>query len=184
MNMCYEVACRSPDASTHSGAFITKQDNTPVSFGYNGVPRKVKLTPERQKRPEKYFFFEHAERNALYNAGRNGVPLIDCKLYINWVPCSDCARGIIQSGITEVVIHKQGMDAFLLSRNESVWSDHYKPVFEMFKESNVKVRWYDGHIRVGLTGLWSGKRYAFLGNPKQRPVEIKSDSEILWRMAD
>lgn len=180
MNMCYEVASRSPDNSTHSGAYIAKKDYTPVSFGYNGMPRNILMTPERQERPQKYLFFEHSERNAIYNAGRNGVPLIDCQLYVNWLPCSDCARGIIQSGISKVIVHKQGMDAFLMSRNDTKWTPQHDIVFELFDETGVEFVWYTGPIRTGLTGMWSGKRYTFLGEFHE-PYELSLDSDLVWK---
>lgn len=180
MNMCYEVASRSPDESTHSGAYISKQDNTPVSFGYNGMPRDIECTPERQERPKKYLYFEHAERNAIYNAGRTGVPLVDCRLYVNWLPCADCARGIIQAGISEVVVHRQGMNAFLMSRDDTKWTDHHDIVLDMFTESGVQFRWFSGNVRMGVTGMWSGKEYAFLGKDIQKPVELTYRHRLVW----
>ena len=37
---------------------------------------------DRQKKPEKYFWFEHAERNAIYNAARIGVSTKGCTIYL------------------------------------------------------------------------------------------------------
>jgi dCMP deaminase len=51
---------------------------------------------------EKFFWFEHAERNAIYNAARVGIAVAGCTIYINRFPCSDCARAIIQSGIETI----------------------------------------------------------------------------------
>lgn len=183
MSMAYLVASRSPDESTHSGCVIVAHDNTITSIGYNGLPRNVANTPERQERPLKYQMMEHAERNAIYNAGRNGVPLQGCKLYINWLPCSDCARAIIQAGISHVVIHHQGQLAFNLSRNDTVWAKDHDMVVDMLNEGGVTVQWYDGPVLMGTTGFWSGKRYAFLGNP-QKPTEIASDAELVWMVKD
>ncbi len=177
MNMCYEVASRSPDESTHSGCYIATMDNTPVSFGYNGFPRGIANTPERQQRPLKYQYFEHCERNAFYNAGREGKSVLKCKLYVNWLPCADCARGIIQEGISEVIIHKQGQEAFLMSREDTVWSADHDLVLGMLEEAGVSWRWYTGEIRMGLEGMWSGKRYAFLGGSA---VELSDDAEAVW----
>lgn len=64
------------------------------------------VDPERwHKRPEKYQWVEHAERNAIYNAAREGITLKGSTAYLNWepVPCSDCARALIQAGIVEIV---------------------------------------------------------------------------------
>jgi dCMP deaminase len=162
MNMCYEVAERSPDESTRSGCYIADQDNTPISFGYNGFPRGIENTPERQERPLKYQYFEHAERK--------GTSCLGAKLYINWLPCTDCARGIIQSGISEVIAHKHGQLAFKMSRGESVWDADHEEVFGMLDEAGVTFRWFDGSVRKGLFGMWSGKYYDL---SKGLPVEVR-----------
>lgn len=169
MNMCYEVADRSPDESTHSGCYIVDQDNTPISFGYNGFPRDIENTPERQQRPLKYQYFEHAERNAIYNAGRKGTSCLGAKLYVNWLPCADCARGIIQVGITDVIVHLHGQKAFKMSRNDDVWGDDHNIIIDMFEEAGVNFRWFTSGIRKGHFGMWSGKYYDM---SRGEPVEV------------
>jgi len=110
MAMAFLVASKSEDKNTRIGAVIVGPDHEVRSVGYNGMPRKVKNTNKRQERPEKYFWFEHAERNAVYNASLVGIPLKGCTMYTNGIPCMDCARGVIQSGITKVVYHKRWND--------------------------------------------------------------------------
>lgn len=94
------------------------------------------LKKERYSRPAKYFFTEHAERNAIYNAARCGIPLKNCKLYVPWHPCHDCARGIIQSGIIEVILNKSFDDSELAER----WKESWGYAKTMFKEAGVEVR--------------------------------------------
>lgn len=58
MTMVYLVAMKSKDESTHIGAVIVGPDNEIRSTGYNSFPRKMNDgLEERQKRPQKYFFF-------------------------------------------------------------------------------------------------------------------------------
>ena len=45
----------------------------------------------------------HAEQNAIYNATRRGVCLIDTWLLVNCEPCVLCAKAIVQCGITKVI---------------------------------------------------------------------------------
>ena len=101
---CDITAEKSRDRSTKVGAVIVGPDNEIRSVGYNGFPRGINDdVDERYERPLKYKYTEHAERNAIYNAGRVGIPLKGCRIYINSLPpCCDCARAIIQSGITDV----------------------------------------------------------------------------------
>ena len=43
----------------------------------------------------------HAELNAILN--KNASTVKDCTMYVGLFPCNDCAKLIIQSGLTEVV---------------------------------------------------------------------------------
>jgi len=48
----------------------------------------------------KYPYVVHAELNAILNSTEN---LRGCSIYVSLFPCNECAKAIIQSGITEVV---------------------------------------------------------------------------------
>lgn len=105
MHLAEQVALKSKDNSTKLGAIIVGPDHEIRATGYNSFPRGINDDlPERQARPAKYTFIEHAERNAFYNAARHGASLNGCTLYCAWLPCTDCARGIIQVGIIKVVV--------------------------------------------------------------------------------
>ena len=68
-DMANLVAKKSKDQSTKIGAVIVGADNEIRSTGYNSFPKGLNDDlQERQERPEKYYWIEHAERNALYNA--------------------------------------------------------------------------------------------------------------------
>jgi len=109
MTMVYLVAMRSKDSSTHIGAVIVDEFNIVRSMGYNSFVRGINDdVSERQQRPEKYFWFEHGERNAIYNA--RGQDLRGCRMYTNGMPCMDCSRGIVQVGIKEVIVDKKWDD--------------------------------------------------------------------------
>ena len=90
-----QVKEKSKDKKTKIGAVIVGKDNEIVSTGYNSFPRGIDdNVAERQERPEKYFWFEHAERNAIYNAARIGVSTKGCTMFLTCdIPCADCARG-------------------------------------------------------------------------------------------
>lgn len=102
------VRKKSKDPSTQIGAVIVGQEGQIVSTGFNGFPRGIDETdPRRWERPAKYDYVEHSERNAIYNAARTGVSLMECSLYLvgfgpPTVPCIECARAVIQAGITRV----------------------------------------------------------------------------------
>ena len=100
------VRNKSKDPSSKVGAVVVGLHNQIVSTGYNGFPRGIVQTViARWGRPVKYSFVVHAEANAVYNAARTGVSLVGCTLYLFGftVPCTECSKAIIQSGIVRVV---------------------------------------------------------------------------------
>lgn len=142
MTMAYLVAMKSKDESTHIGAVVVGPDKEVRSTGYNSFPRGLNdKLPSRQERPEKYFWFEHAERNAIYNATLAGVSLKGCKMYTTDVPCMDCARGIVQSGIVKVIIDEAQKEISM-----EKWADHQVRAVEMFKEVGVELDYWRGKI--------------------------------------
>jgi dCMP deaminase len=157
MKLVYEIAKKSKDPSTKIGALIVGPDKEPISFGYNGFPRKVvdsvESYPERHQRPAKYMYYEHGERNAIYSVARvGGASLKGTTMYTQGLPCADCGRAIIQAGISEVVIHEPFE---LISRHiYNNWKESSDVTFEMFRESGVKVR----HVQelIGVIGYVAG----------------------------
>jgi dCMP deaminase len=142
MSMVYLVASKSKDERTHIGAVIVGPDKEIKSTGYNSFVRRLRDDiPERQEKPEKYYWFEHAERNSIYNATLVGTSLKGCKMYTNGIPCMDCARGIVQSGILEVIVDKFWNDT---NRREDL--EHSKRTIQMFKEVGVTWRYWEGEL--------------------------------------
>jgi len=106
MGLCEHISQWSEDPHFLVGCVIIGNGHVILSTGYNGLPRGV--SGEDQNRydresGEKFFWFEHAERNALYNAVRAGVAVKGATLYVNRFPCADCCRAIIQAGITTLL---------------------------------------------------------------------------------
>jgi dCMP deaminase len=160
-DMIEVVRSKSKDKSTKVGAIIVSPDNSIVSTGFNGFPRGViddesKAIPygrphhyktvdveKRYERPDKYLWTEHAERNAIYAAAKRGVSLDGCKIYVDWYPCSDCCRGIIQVGIKQIII-----DARNYEEKEKYWNERWKDQMEVTKrmcyESRVEIYKWEG----------------------------------------
>ena len=132
VEMAELVATWSKD-TTQVGCVIVGPDREVRSVGYNGLPRCVDEREERITRPEKYLWTEHAERNAIYNAALVGIPLKGCTLYCSWVPCMDCGRAIIQSGIG-CVVGRAKQDG------DGKWSDELRKTIGMLDEAGVEFR--------------------------------------------
>jgi dCMP deaminase len=124
----------SKDRSTKvSAVIVDEESNIPVTFGYNGFPRGCNDDIEsRHERPTKYLWTEHAERNAIYNAAREGRSLEGKTLYVSMFPCADCARGIIQSGISKVVTPEPNMAL-------EVWKEQFDVSIRMMEEVGIKI---------------------------------------------
>lgn len=104
MSVAILASMRSKDPSTQVGACIVSQNNIILSTGYNGFPigcSDDEFPWDREGDENKYPFVVHAELNAILNA--NGKSLKGSKIYVDLFPCNECAKAIIQSGISEIV---------------------------------------------------------------------------------
>jgi dCMP deaminase len=130
------IKLKSKDINTKIGVVIVGKNNEIVSTGYNSFPRGIDDTvPERQERPEKYTWFEHAERNSIYNAARIGISTNGCTMYMSCgLPCADCARAIINCGIKKIVVG--GGDS---AKGPQFNDDMNNKVTQMFNEANIEV---------------------------------------------
>jgi len=135
MELAELVATWSKDPSTKTGAVVVGPDKEIRATGYNGLVRGVNDdVAERMERPTKYDFFEHAERNAIFNACLTGTQLKGCTIFCTLTPCTDCARAIIQAGIKEVVTYEYKPAS---DDPKNTWRDKLDYSAEMFKEAGV-----------------------------------------------
>jgi len=107
IDLAERISQESKDRSTKVGCVIVSPDNTILSTGWNGFPRGVDDDDDaKHERPAKYDWTEHAERNAIYNAAREGIRLRGATAYLNYTPyaiCTHCVRALSQSGIVRFV---------------------------------------------------------------------------------
>lgn len=164
MTMAFLVSMKSKDPRTKIGAVIVGPENEVISTGYNGFPRGCKdhldniiigvpdennltgtnfVHVNRMERPEKYNFFEHAERNAIYNAARIGVSTKSSTMYTNGTPCIDCARAVIQGGIKRLVVSRK-LDLIMFKNPK--WRESIARSNFLLSECGVVVNNWDGKI--------------------------------------
>ena len=139
LGIAEQVKLKSKDQSTQIGAVIVGEDNEVLSTGYNSFPRGLDDSKqERQERPEKYYWFEHAERNAIYNAARVGTPLKGSTIYLtSGLPCMDCARGIVNTGIKSV--HCKHI---CTTKNKEKWGESQTKAYKLLLECGIEVNFY------------------------------------------
>lgn len=134
MSMALGMASESRDPSTQNAAFLAMPNGIPIleTAAVNSFPRGVVNNEPRWQRPIKYDFVEHAERNAIYTAARLGISTEGMTLVAVWAACSDCARAIIQSGISRVIRYHH-------EDEPTHWQDKIMNAEVMLAEAGVEV---------------------------------------------
>ncbi|HHW80280.1 MAG TPA: dCMP deaminase family protein [Bacteroidales bacterium] len=83
------------------GAILVK-DKMIISDGYNGTPSGFENVCEDENNETKPYVL-HAEANAITKVARSNNSSEGATMYVTSSPCIECAKLIIQSGITRVV---------------------------------------------------------------------------------
>ncbi len=151
----------SPDPSTQNAAMLaspgwgkpSKLTPSLDTLSVNEFPAGVEYTDERWERPLKYSIIEHAERNAIYKAARSYQATDGQVLVAFWAACADCARAIIQTGISELVTMTPTRTP------HGGWDDSIKVAMEMLKEAGVVVTFVDGPLGLGFTLRRNGQAF-------------------------
>lgn len=129
----HNIASMSKDKDTQVGSLIIDTKNKVVlCSGYNDLPRGVNHHDCRNTRPLKYKYTVHAEKNAHYNALYRGISVKGMTQICTLFSCSQCAGGVIQSGISEFVCPTPDWDYPSLK-------DDFPVSKEMLHEAGVNV---------------------------------------------
>ena len=83
------------------GALIVK-DRMIISDGYNGTPAGFENVCEDENGVTKPYVL-HAEANAITKVAKSGNSSLGATMYVTASPCIECAKLIIQAGISRVV---------------------------------------------------------------------------------
>ncbi|MDL2292124.1 dCMP deaminase family protein [Acholeplasma sp. OttesenSCG-928-E16] len=126
---------RSKDPNTQVGACIVNNDLRIVGIGYNGLPKgcsddKFPWDKVGTLSETKYPYVVHAEANAILNSTQS---LKNSTIYVTLFPCQECAKLIIQSGITEIVY----------SDDKYAGTEGNQAAIKMLKSANIKTRQID-----------------------------------------
>lgn len=83
------------------GALLVK-DRMIISDGYNGTPAGFEnICEDDEGRTKPYVL--HAEANAITKVAKSGNNSKGATMYVTTAPCLECAKLIIQAGITRLV---------------------------------------------------------------------------------
>jgi dCMP deaminase len=138
MSIAFMSSLRSKDPSIRHGACIVDSRNHIIGTGYSGFPNGCSddifpWSREGEPNDTKYPYVVHAEVNAILNSVASNLYCSRLYLYSQkgYYPCSDCAKSIIQSGISKVIM------PFTIKDNTDVYN--WSPTKEMFKHSGVEI---------------------------------------------
>ena len=126
------ISTWSKDPSTKIGAVVVGDSGQVLAQGYNGFPRGMSDLDELYgDRELKYKRICHAEMNAIYNASRTGVSLYGSTIYVYGLPiCHECAKAVIQVGISRVVMQSMDTDR---------WGESCNLAQRFFREAGVEI---------------------------------------------
>jgi dCMP deaminase len=144
LGLAYEYAKKfSPDLRTQNGAVILNpQTLEDISYGANRFPDGVHPSQERLQPEHKRDYLEHAERDAIFSALRQGKTTVGAIMYVPWFACSDCAKAIIGAGITHVIGHHAPC------HSTTTWKSSIDIGLILFNEAKVQYHYYEGEIGV------------------------------------
>lgn len=140
MGVAMLAAMRSKDPHTQVGACIVDEENKILSIGYNGMPMHCHddefAWSNNKDEDNKYLYIVHSELNAILNY--RGGSLKGSRMYVTLFPCNECAKAIIQSGISELIYM------------ENKYSDttEVKASKRMLETAGVRLRQYHKSSRV------------------------------------
>ena len=136
----YEYSEKSTHPSTHNFSFLIKEDKI-ILKGLNVLPEGVKNIKERFEGDNKHIYPNHAERDVIYKAAKQGIKTDRLTMVMPWLPCIPCANTIISSGIKKLIVHKQ-----MIERTREGWQEELKNAVQIMNEANIKIIAYDGLV--------------------------------------
>ncbi len=143
--LCDEVRQGSHDPHRKVGAIIADTEGRVIAEGTNAPPLALGLSIAdsheaiRSDPNWKYFVLEHAERNAIFAALTKGKSLRGATIYGTLFPCADCARAIVASGLSRLVVTGLGLDPI----RDQKWTDHYRHAGSILQLAGVAVETVD-----------------------------------------
>jgi dCMP deaminase len=133
MERAAEAALKSPNRVRQVGAAIFVCDGGPPIAACNTFPAGVANQDWRHAGDGRLVWMEHAERNAIYAAARDGRALAGASLASTFFPCADCARAIVQSGVARLVTTAPALE-------DPVWGASFPRSRAILEEGGVELR--------------------------------------------
>jgi dCMP deaminase len=132
IDLAAQAALSSPNRVRKVGAAILVCDGGEPIAACNTFPKGVADLEVRHDGNGRLIWMEHAERNAIFTAARDGRALAGATLATTFFPCIDCARAIVQSGIVRVLSPEPALD-------DPVWGASFLHSRVILEEGGVEM---------------------------------------------
>ena len=121
MNIARQVATRGTCHRKHVGCVLVR-DRTILATGYNGSVRGMPHCDEVGHMMENGHCTRtaHAEQNAIAQAARHGVGVLNAEAYITASPCWNCFKIMANAGIKRIVFGEFYRDDRIFEASEHI----------------------------------------------------------------
>lgn len=142
----------STDTNTQVGAVLVLPAGGVVLSAWNCVPDVLFRAGYPLSVHTKNYCTEHAERNLLFKAIENGLPIGGLTMYCTWAACAECSRCIIRFGVKRVVTLRR-----LVEMTSPKWEESILSGVRMMRDSGIKVVGWSGDLGIKNTIRFSGR---------------------------
>ena len=132
INLASLAASDSPNRVRQVGAAILTCDGGEPIAACNTFPKGVADLDWRHEGDGRFVWMEHAERNAIFTAARQGRALAGATIASTFFPCIDCARAIVQAGIVRLLSPEPALD-------DAVWGQSFLRSRVILEEGGVEM---------------------------------------------
>lgn len=131
MDLAKAAGETSPNRVRKVGVALETSDGATRMSCSNTFPDGVRDLEERHAGDGRFIWMEHAERNLIFDAARRGVALKGATMATTLYPCIDCARAIVQSGVSHLITPAPDF-------NEPSWGAAFRISEVILREGGVR----------------------------------------------
>lgn len=132
INLAARAASGSPNRIRQVGAAILTCDGGEPIAACNTFPHGVTDLDWRHEGDGRFVWMEHAERNAIFAAAKQGRVLDGATIASTFFPCIDCARAIVQTGMVRLISPEPALD-------DPVWGESFLRSRIILEEGGVEL---------------------------------------------
>lgn len=105
MKLAELASTRGTCSKQQVGVCLVKNDSV-ISLAYNGAPSGLSHCTDENHLTDHCNLALHSELNSILHAAKNGQSTLNSTLYTTHSPCKDCAKMLINAGVTKVYYKK------------------------------------------------------------------------------